>query len=49
MTKLAIYTMNFANVYPIYIKKAEEKGCTKTEVDEIIRWLTGYRQEVLAA
>ena len=37
-----IYKMAFATVYPLYIKKAEKKGRTKTEVDEIIRWLTGY-------
>ena len=34
--------MSFASVYPLYIKKAEKKGRTKAEVDEIIRWLTGY-------
>lgn len=37
-----IYTMSFASVYPLYISKAEKKGRTKSEVDEIIRWLTGY-------
>ena len=37
-----IYTMSFASVYPHYIAKAEKKGRTKEEVDEIIRWLTGY-------
>lgn len=42
MTKHNIYTMSFAKVYPLYINKAERKGRTKTEVDEIIRWLTGY-------
>jgi hypothetical protein len=49
MTKPRIYTMPFANIYPLYISKAEKKGRTKTEVDEIIRWLTGYRQEELEA
>ena len=44
MTKHNIYTMSFAKVYPLYINKAERKGRTKTEVDEIIRWLTGYSQ-----
>ena len=34
--------MPFANVYPFYIQKAEKKGRTKAEVDEIICWLTGY-------
>ena len=42
-----IYKMSFASVYPHYIAKAEKKGRTKTEVDEIIRWLTGYSQEAL--
>jgi hypothetical protein len=42
-----IYKMSFARVYPEYIAKAEKKGRTKTEVDEIIRWLTGYSQEAL--
>ncbi|MBL4930577.1 DUF2200 domain-containing protein [Clostridium paridis] len=45
MTKHKIYTMSVASVYPLYVKKAEKKGRTKTEVDEIIRWLTGYSQE----
>lgn len=42
-----IYKMSFAKVYPLYIEKAEKKGRTKAEVDEIIRWLTGYSQEEL--
>jgi hypothetical protein len=37
-----VYAMVFAKVYPLYIAKAEKKGRTKEEVDEIIRWLTGY-------
>jgi hypothetical protein len=41
--------MSFANVYPLYISKVEKKGSSKTEVDEIIRWLTGYSQEALEA
>ncbi|MCF8020796.1 MAG: DUF2200 domain-containing protein [Vallitaleaceae bacterium] len=45
MSKHKIYTMSVANVYPHYITKAEKKGRTKSEVDEIIRWLTGYSQE----
>ncbi|QST01149.1 DUF2200 domain-containing protein [Pontibacillus sp. ALD_SL1] len=49
MPKHKIYTMSFSSVYPHYIKKAERKGRTKTEVDEIIRWLTGYAQEDLEA
>lgn len=47
MTKHRIYTMSFASVYPHYVAKAEKKGRTKTEVDEIIRWLTGYTQDDL--
>ena len=45
MGKHSIYTMSFAKVYPLYISKAEKKGRTKSEVDEIIRWLTGYTQD----
>ena len=47
MTKHKIYTMSFASVYPHYVTKAEKKGRTKAEVDEIICWLTGYSQEEL--
>ena len=47
MTKHRIYTMSFAKVYPMYVAKAERKGRNKAEVDEIIRWLTGYSQEEL--
>jgi hypothetical protein len=47
MTKHQIYTMSVARVYPLYVAKAEKKGRTKEEVDEIIRWLTGYSQEEL--
>ncbi|NCU18583.1 DUF2200 domain-containing protein [Pallidibacillus pasinlerensis] len=49
MKKHRIYTMTFASVYPHYITKAEKKGRTKEEVDEIIRWLTGYTQAELEA
>ncbi len=45
MAKHNIYTMSVASVYPHYVTKAEKKGRTKAEVDEIIRWLTGYSQE----
>lgn len=41
--------MSFARVYPEYVAKAERKGRTKAEVDEIIGWLTGYSQEGLEA
>ena len=42
-----IFSTPFAKVYPLYVKKAEAKGRTKAEVDEIIRWLTGYDQAQL--
>lgn len=45
--KHRIFTMSFARVYPEYIAKAERKGRTKAEVDEIICWLTGYSQKQL--
>ena len=47
MDKHRIYTMSFASVYPHYVAKAERKGREKAEVDEIIRWLTGYSQAQL--
>ncbi|MDQ0207533.1 DUF2200 domain-containing protein [Alkalicoccobacillus murimartini] len=47
MNKHRIYTTSFASVYPHYVTKAEKKGRSKEEVDEIIRWLTGYSQEEL--
>lgn len=47
MNNNRIYKMSFAGVYPHYITKAEKKGRTKAEVDEIIFWLTGYNAETL--
>lgn len=47
MKNTRIYKMSFASVYPHYIQKAEKKGRTKDEVDEIIYWLTGYDQTAL--
>ena len=44
-----VYRMAFASVYPQYLRKAEAKGRTKAELDEVIRWLTGYSQEGLEA
>ena len=49
MEKHRIYTVSFAGVYPHYVAKAEKKGRTKKEVDEVIRWLTGYSQKELEA
>ena len=48
-TKHRIYTTSVASVYPHYVAKAEKKGRTKAEVDEIIRWLTGFSQDELDA
>lgn len=47
MEKHKIFRMPFASVYPHYVTKAEKKGRTKREVDEIIFWLTGYDQKAL--
>jgi hypothetical protein len=45
--KPRIYAMSFARVYPLYVQKAERKGRTKEEVDEVIAWLTGYKRQAL--
>ncbi|HLN55749.1 MAG TPA: DUF2200 domain-containing protein [Bacteroidales bacterium] len=47
MDNQKIFRMPFASVYPLYIQKAEKKGRTKTEVDAVICWLTGYDQQGL--
>ncbi len=47
MERPRIFTMTFSSVYPLYIQKAERKGRTKEEVDEIIFWLTGYDKTTL--
>jgi hypothetical protein len=47
MKKHRIYTVSVASVYPHYVAKAEKKGRTRAEVDEIVRWLTGYGQQEL--
>ena len=47
MTKPRFYSMSFARIYPMYVKKAESKGRTKAEVDEIILWLTGHSAKSL--
>lgn len=44
-----VYRMTFATVYPLYVAKAERKGRTRAEVDEIIHWLTGYGGDTLAS
>jgi len=43
-----IFKMPFATVYPLYVRKVERKGRDKNEVDEVIRWLTGYSPQALA-
>lgn len=47
MQNQKIFKMTFVSVYPLYIQKAEKKGRTKEEVDEIIFWLTGYDKKKL--
>ena len=47
MENSRVYKMIFASVYPHYVKKAEKKGKSKKEVDEIIYWLTGYDEKTL--
>lgn len=42
-----VYAMSFSKVYPMYVAKAEKKGRAKDEVDELIKWLTGYTQRQL--
>ena len=49
VAKHRIYTTSVASVYPHYLTKAEKKGRTKAEVDEVFRWLTGYSQKKLEA
>lgn len=49
MAKHRIYTTSFASIYPMYVKKAERKGRTKAEVDQVLSWLTGYDQGGLEA
>ena len=47
MSSSRIFSMAFAQVYPLYIQKAERKQRTKAEVDQIICWLTGYDEDGL--
>lgn len=42
MTNERVYKMAFSRIYPLLVQKAERKGRTKSEVDAVIRWLTGY-------
>ena len=43
-----VFAMTFAQIYPLYLSKVEKKGRTKKELDEVIRWLTGYSPQGLA-
>jgi len=49
MTGHRIYSVSVASVYPLYVAKAERKGRSRAEVDEIFRWLTGHSQASLEA
>jgi hypothetical protein len=44
MARMNLRTLKFSKVYPMYVEKAERKGRTKAEVDEVTRWLTGYSE-----
>ena len=48
MSNERVFNMSFASVYPHYVAKAEAKGRTKEELDQVIRWLTGYTKAGLA-
>ncbi|MBC8072292.1 MAG: DUF2200 domain-containing protein [Deltaproteobacteria bacterium] len=43
-----IFKMSFASVYALYVQKVEKKGRTREDVDEVVRWLTGYTPRALA-
>ena len=47
MSNEKVYNMSFVKVYPLLIAKAEKKGRTRSEVDEVTRWLTGYSEQEL--
>jgi len=47
MDNTRVFKMTFASIYPLYIQKAERKGRTPAEVDEILYWLTGYNAKTL--
>ena len=49
MEKHRIYSLSFRRIYPLYVAKADKKGRSKAEVDEIICWLTGYNLQELEA
>ena len=47
MKRERVYALQFASIYPLYLKKAEAKGRTKEEVDEVLFWLTGYDRKTM--
>lgn len=49
MANHRIFSTSVASVYPLYVSKAEKKGRTRAEVDQILRWLTGHSQDTLEA
>jgi hypothetical protein len=49
MTEHRVFSFSFARLYPLYVTKAERKGRTRQEVDQVIGWLTGYDDDGLAA
>ena len=49
MTNEKVYAMPFAKIYPLLVAKAQKKGRTQEEVNEIISWLTGYSEEEIDA
>ncbi|MHC1787744.1 MAG: DUF2200 domain-containing protein [Christensenellales bacterium] len=49
MDTARVAAMSLARVYPLYVAKVERKGRSREELDQVIRWLTGYSQEALQA
>ena len=47
MARMNLHAMKFSKVYPMYVDKAERKGRTRDEVNEVICWLTGYDSDGL--
>jgi hypothetical protein len=47
MAEHKVFSMSFASIYPHYVNKVEKKGRTKADLDEVLRWVTGYSQDQL--
>jgi hypothetical protein len=47
MRQEKVFAIRFSSLYPLYVKKAESKQRSKEELDQVIRWLTGYSEEGL--